>query len=98
LNHFLNLKNYYGKFHLKSLYKYYFIFILYRNINIMTQDQKAAEYDRLIIEADKVNRKLSKLKSDNLDINTMSDDYDKELNNLNRQMNGLEQEMQRLFV
>ena len=64
----------------------------------MTQDQKAAEYDRLIIEADKVNRKLSKLKSDNLDINTMSDDYDKELNNLNRQMNGLEQEMQRLFV
>ncbi len=60
----------------------------------MTQDEKAAAYDDLVREGDRVNRKISAIKTN---INR-TPQQDAELVQLNAQLQVLEQKLQQLFA
>jgi len=60
----------------------------------MTQDEKAAAYDNLVREGDRVNRKISAIKTN---INR-TPQQDAELVQLNAQLQVLEQKLQQLFA
>ncbi len=59
----------------------------------MTQDDKAQAYNNLVREGDRVNRKISAIKTN---INR-TPQQDAELAQLNAQLQVLEQKLQRLF-
>lgn len=63
----------------------------------MTQTEKAEKYELLTKQGDAVQRKLSKLQSQNAGINTVTEAYDTELKYLRGRMSFLEQEMRELF-
>ena len=63
----------------------------------MTQTEKADRYDYLVREGDVLNRKLSRLQSQNAGFNTKSEAYDKEVANLRGGLLRLEQDMNKLF-
>jgi len=63
----------------------------------MTQNEKAERYDFLVREGDRIQFQLSKLQSQNAGINTKSDEYNKEVDKLRRGLQGLEDEMAKLF-
>lgn len=63
----------------------------------MTQEDKAARFDMLTREGDKVQRDLSILQSANAGINTTSKEYDKKLNEYRNHLAYLEVEMRKLF-
>jgi len=59
----------------------------------MTQSEKAEKYDFLVREGDKIQAKISKLKSHHVTSNTQGAEFDKELGRLNGQMNRVVNEM-----
>lgn len=60
----------------------------------MTQDEKAQAYDNLVREGDRVNRKISAIKTN---INR-TPQQDAELVQLNAELQVLEQKLQQLFA
>lgn len=64
----------------------------------MTQDEKAEAYDSIVREADRLNRKLSVIKSGNAGISTNSPEYEEKANEIAIQLYELEEKMKGLFV
>jgi hypothetical protein len=64
----------------------------------MTQTEKAERYDALVREGDVVQRKISKLQSQNAFVNTQSDEYDRELAGFRNELKTLELKMNQLFI
>jgi len=64
----------------------------------MTREQKGVEYEKLVLQGDRVQRDISILQSNNAGTNTKTEAYDKELARLRGIMTGLEGKMNALFV
>jgi predicted nucleic acid-binding Zn-ribbon protein len=64
----------------------------------MTREQKAERYDYLVREGDVIQRKMSRLQSQNAGISTQSEQYESELAGYRQQLGKLEYEMNKLFV
>jgi len=64
----------------------------------MTQSEKAERYDYLVREGDVIQRKISRLQSQNAGINTQSEQYETELAGYRQQLGRLEFELNKLFT
>lgn len=62
------------------------------------RENKAQRYEQIVLEGDRLQRELSKIKSANAGISTTSKEYDNKVSELNKKLYRLEDEMKRLFI
>ena len=63
----------------------------------MTEENKASRYDEILRLADKTNQELSKLKSENIGINS-THEKDRKIHQLKNKLSFYENEMKKLFT